>query len=53
MNVMQLDPEQEEQKKELLETLEREISDSPFMKNMDIKKNYQKERRNPPIHHMK
>ena len=30
MNVMQLDPEQEEQKKELLETLEREISDSPF-----------------------
>ncbi|HFK1786300.1 TPA: hypothetical protein ACGXP4_005531 [Bacillus cereus] len=30
MNVMQLDPEQEEQKKELLETLEREINDSPF-----------------------
>ncbi len=30
MNVMQLDPEQEEQKEELLETLEREINDSPF-----------------------
>ncbi|MED0988052.1 hypothetical protein [Bacillus paramycoides] len=30
MDVMQLDPEQEEQKKELLETLEREINDSPF-----------------------
>ncbi|PHE53693.1 hypothetical protein COF68_33840, partial [Bacillus toyonensis] len=30
MNVMQLDPEQEEQKKELLETLEKEINDSPF-----------------------
>ncbi|KEK21864.1 hypothetical protein [Bacillus gaemokensis] len=30
MNVMELAPEQEEQKKELLATLEREINDSPF-----------------------
>jgi hypothetical protein len=56
MNVMQLHPEQEEQKKELLETLEREINDSPFHEEYEYQEESSERKEEPsysPAHEVK